>query len=197
MSDEKKGARGRPPAMAAVSHDAIIDATYRLLQEKPMRAVTIEEIARRAGVGKPTIYKWWPSKAALVIDMFEERIFEKPSDSVSESAEEAIRAQVGTLIRQLEGFFGKVTAEIIAECQSDPELMREYLERYKSHRRAFAVETVERARQSGEFKREIESHLLIDMIFGPIYYRFLFKHQPLNQQFGRELVDQIMVHLKS
>ena len=51
-----------------------MDAVYELLQHKSVRDLTIEEVARRAGVGKPTIYRWWPSKAALVMDMFEERV---------------------------------------------------------------------------------------------------------------------------
>jgi hypothetical protein len=52
MLEEKRRAPGRPRSAAAVSHEAILDAVYELLQEKPLRAVTMEEIAQRAGVGK-------------------------------------------------------------------------------------------------------------------------------------------------
>lgn len=51
-----------------------MDAVYALLQERSVRDLTMEAVARRAGVGKPTLYKWWPSKAALVFAMFHERL---------------------------------------------------------------------------------------------------------------------------
>ena len=197
MVEEKKNARGRPRSSAAASHEAILDAVYELLQEKSVRALTMEEIAQRAGVGKPTLYKWWPSKAAIVIDMFEARIAPTVMTPDDQGAEQAIRAQVKVLIRLLNGFFGKVTSEIIAEGQSDPDVLREYSHRYLLHRRAFTAGMVAKAQESGEFKREIDPELLTDLIYGTIYYRLLLKHQPLTQKFGTELVDHIMVHMKS
>ena len=174
-----------------------MDAVYEILQEKPLSALTMEEIARRAGVGKPTLYKWWPSKSAIVIDMFTERIV--PSMEVPDGpcGEEVIRAQVRVTLGLLGGFFGKVSAEIIAEGQCDGEVLREYVERYVRHRRAMTVERIARAQASGEFKREIDPQVLIDMIYGPIYYRLLVKHQPLDQRFGEELLDHIMAYLKA
>ena len=65
---------GRPRATAASAHEAIIDAVYELLQVRSVRDLTMEEIAKRAGVGKPTLYKWWSSKAALVLTMLRERV---------------------------------------------------------------------------------------------------------------------------
>ena len=61
--------RGRPPSEMAASHDIIMDAVYALLEEKSVRDLTIEAVAKRAGVGKPTLYKWWPTKATLVLAM--------------------------------------------------------------------------------------------------------------------------------
>ena len=57
-----------------MSHAAIMDAVYELLKEKPARELTMEAVAKRANVGKPTLYKWWPSKAALIMAMFHERL---------------------------------------------------------------------------------------------------------------------------
>src|SRR5580692_10750203 len=75
--------KGRPPLQTAASHAAIVDAVYALLQEKSVRDLTIEEVAKRARVGKPTIYKWWPTKATLVLAMLCERMapnLEMPTD---------------------------------------------------------------------------------------------------------------------
>src|SRR5579872_7428580 len=90
--------KGRPPQQTAASHAAIMDAVYALLQEKSVRDLTIEEVAKRARVGKPTIYKWWSTKATLVLAMLCERMapnLEKPSDL---TAEESLQVRVRTLI---------------------------------------------------------------------------------------------------
>jgi AcrR family transcriptional regulator len=194
---DKERRRGRPRSDAAASHDEILDAVYEVLHEKSVRDLTIEEVARRAKVGKPTIYKWWPSKAALVMDMFEERIAGELAVTGAKTAEQLIRTQVRELIRLLNGFFGKVAAEIIAEGQSDPEVLRVYRERYVTRRRALSHEFIERASASGEFKRTIDPNLLIDMIYGPIYYRQLVRHAPLDRAFGDQLVDHLMAYLKA
>lgn len=200
MAESAGGAprpRGRPRSAAAASHEAILDAVFGILQEKSVRELTIEEVARRAGVGKPTLYKWWPSKAALVMDMFEERVVPRLAVPEGSSAEEAIRTQVRELIRLFNGFFGKVAAEILGEGQSDPAILREYRDRYMNRRRAFSAEVIARARQSGELTREIDPDLLIDMIYGPIYFRLLARHKKLDRAFGDALVDQILALLKS
>ena len=91
---KKRSARGRPPGNAATAHDAILDAVQELLQQKTVRDLTIEEIAKRAGVGKPTIYRWWPSKAALVMDMFEERVAAQFRVPEAATAEATIRGAI-------------------------------------------------------------------------------------------------------
>jgi AcrR family transcriptional regulator len=197
VKKNEKKKRGRPPSAAAASHDAILNAVYDLLHEKSVRDLTIEEVARRAGVGKPTIYKWWPSKAALVMDMLDEHILEDLPVPGAGSAEEAIRRPVKELIRRFNGFPGKVAMEILAEGQSDPGVLQEYWDRYLSKRRAMATEVIERAQASGEFRKDIDPQVLIDMIFGPIYYRRLVRHQKLDQRFGNELVDCIISYVKS
>ena len=187
---------GRPPRKEAVSHDAIIDAVYRLMKEKPLDDVSMDEIAKRAGVAKPTLYKWWPNKQSLLFDMFKERVVPNfPVDSTA-TAEEAIRRQAKDLVRLLNGFFGKVTAQIVGEGQSDPKVLHAYREGYVRRRRDITVPVIERGYASGEFKRRVEPHLLIDLIYGPIYYRLLVRFLPLNQQFIDDLLDHVIAYLK-
>src|ERR1700745_2489601 len=90
--------RGRPPSEMAASHDVIMDAVYALLEEKSVRDLTIEAIAKRTGVGKPTLYKWWPTKATLVLATLCERMgpnLEKPTVL---TAEESLRFRVRRLV---------------------------------------------------------------------------------------------------
>jgi AcrR family transcriptional regulator len=192
-ADPEKKRRGRPSSASAVSHDRILDAVQEILQEKSVRDLTIEEVARRAGVGKPTIYKWWPSKAALVLDLFEERMVCSLAVPDAATAEEAIRGQVTELIRLLNGFFGKVARELIAEGQSDPEVLREYRDRYISKRRGFSLSVIERAKAAGEIRSDVDGDFLIDRIYGPIYYRLLLQHKTLDAAFGNRLVDDVLL----
>jgi AcrR family transcriptional regulator len=188
--------RGRPPRSEAVSHGRIIEAVFELMRERSLDDVSIEEIAHRAGVGKPTIYKWWPNKAALLLDMFKERVVPHFPVNSTATAEEAIRQQAKELVRLLNGTFGKVSAQIIAEGQSDPTVIADYRENYVRMRRNLTIPVIERGYASGEFKRRVEPHLLIDMIYGPIYYRLLVRYLPLDQQFIDDLLDHVLAYLK-
>ena len=130
--------RGRPRNEAAVSHAHIMDAVYELLQETSARDLTMEAIAKRAKVGKPTLYKWWPSKAALVMAMFHERLAKDVQPPRTKTAEESIRFKMQRLIVEFNGLFGKVMADLIAEGQSDPAILRELYESHLQQRRAFS-----------------------------------------------------------
>src|ERR1700678_1303956 len=97
---------GRPRREAPAAHAAIMDAVHALLQEKSVRDLTMEAIAKRAKVGKPTLYKWWPSKDALALAMFHERLASVDHSPPASSAEAALRAKVRKLIASLRGDFG-------------------------------------------------------------------------------------------
>ena len=98
--------RGRPPIEAVESHVEILDAVDGLGQERSVRDLTMEAVANRAGVGKPTLYKWWPTKAALVLAMFQERIAVGLPPPSAGTAEEAIRDMARALIGPLNGEVG-------------------------------------------------------------------------------------------
>src|SRR5262249_28080784 len=99
-TDKIARTKGRPPRKGATAHPAIMDAVYELLHEQSVRDLTMEAVAKRAKVGKPTLYKWWPTKAALVLAMFAERIaIARPVAAQGGTAEEAIRNAAVALVR--------------------------------------------------------------------------------------------------
>ena len=187
-----KSARGRPRSEAAESHAAILDAVYDLLQEGSARDLTFEAVAKRAQVGRPTLYKWWPSKSALVLATFHERIARNGEDPLAGTAEEVIRAKVRRLIRELNGLFGKVMADLIAEGQSEPAVLQDLYEQHMKSRRAATAADVERGKAAGEFAPDIDPELLIDAIFSPIFIRLLLRSGPLTERYGDEIVDQVL-----
>ena len=189
---QEKKPRGRPVGVSAVAHERILDAVQAALEEKTFQDLTMEEVARRAGVGKPTLYKWWPSKAALVLDLFQQRLVAPLVVPEELTTEEKIRAQALGAISLLNGFLGKISREIIAAGQSDPDVLRSYREIYLSGRRDITRKWIETAKAQGEMRADVDPELLIDMIYGAIYYRLLMGHQPLDAEFGSRLVDEAL-----
>jgi AcrR family transcriptional regulator len=188
---------GRPRSEAAGAHSAIMDAVYALLQERSVRELSMEAVAKRAGVGKPTLYKWWPTKAGLVFAMFHERLARQPEALTTATVEEFMRQRVRRLIIEFHDLFGKVIAELIAEGQSDPKVLQELYDQHIGVRRAHAVVEIEKAKRSGEFSADTDANLLVDQIFGPIYYRMLLRITPLDHAFGDALLDQVLGGVRS
>jgi len=186
----RSGRKGRPPSEMAASHDAIMDAVYGLLQEKSVRDLTMEEVAKRAKVGKPTLYKWWPTKATLVLAMLCERMAVNLDKPMGETAEMSLRLRVRRLMDVFNGPFGKIVAGLIAEGQSEPAVLQEFFDRWVSPRRNATIADLQRGKDAGELRPEPE--LLNDAIFGAIYYRLLLRSGPLTRRFGEELVEQVI-----
>ena len=186
------GRKGRPPSEMAASHVAIMDVVYTLLQEKSVRDLTMEEVAKRAKVGKPTLYKWWPTKATLVLAMLCERMAPNLEKPTALSAEESLRFRVRRLIEAFNGPFGKIVAGLIAEGQSEPAVLQEFFGRWVSPRRTATIADLQRGKDAGEVRSDTEPELLNDTIFGAIYYRFLLRSGPLTRRFGEELVEHVL-----
>src|ERR1700719_4016700 len=184
--------KGRPPRQTAESHAAIMDAVYALLQKKSVRHLTMEEVAKRAKVGKPTLYKWWPTKATLVLAMLCERMAPNLEKPTVLTAEKSLRFRVRSLIDAFNGPFGKIVMGLIAEGQGEPAVLKEFFDRWVSPRRNATIADLQRGKDEGELRSETEPELLNDAIFGAIYYRMLLRSDPLTKRFGEELVEQVI-----
>jgi AcrR family transcriptional regulator len=189
--------RGRPPREMAASHAVIMDAVYALLQVKSVRDLTMEAVAKRAGVGKPTLYKWWPTKATLVLAMLCERMAPKLEKPTVLTAEESLRFRARSLIKGFNGPFGGIVAGLIAEGQSEPAVLQEFFDRWISPRRNATITDLQRGKDAGELRTETEPELLNDAIFGAIYYRMLLRSGPLTRRFGEDLVEQVILGHRS
>ena len=184
--------KGRPPRETAASHAAIMNAVYALLQKTSVRDLTMEEVAKRAKVGKPTLYKWWPTKATLVLAMLCERMAPNLEKPVGLTAEESLRLRVRRLIDAFNGPFGPIVAGLVAEGQSEPTVRQAFFDRWVSPRRSATVADLERGKSAGELRVDAEPELLNDLIFGAIYYRLLLRSGPLTRRLGEELVEQVL-----
>jgi AcrR family transcriptional regulator len=182
--------RGRPKTQSAQSHALIMGTVYALLQDKSVRDMTMEEVAHRAGVGKQTLYKWWPTKAALVMAMFSERIERYPEAVEGSSAEANLKQRLRRMITAFNGPLGKIIADLIAEGQSEPAVLKEFYEQHVQKRRAITIAALERGKAAGELTPDMNAEIVVDELFGAIYYRLLFRSAPLTDQYADELVAQ-------
>lgn len=184
--------KGRPPSERAASHTVIMDTVYRLLRKKSVRDLTMEEVAKRARVGKPTLYKWWPTKATLVLAMLCERMAPDLVMPTVLTAEESLRFRVRRLIDSYNGPFGKIVAGLIAEGQSEPVILQAFFDQVIRPRRTATIDDLQRGKNAGELRSDTAPDLLNDAVFGAIYYRFLLRSDPLTRRFGEELVEQVV-----
>lgn len=155
------------------SQQAILDAAEAILREEGFSGFSIEAVARRARAGKPTIYRWWPSKAALLLDVYHgfKNLRQFPDTG---NFEDDLR---GFLNSQLIGFWhgglcGIVFRSIIAEAQSDP-AAAEALFAYERGRRKFAEQIVDRAKARGEIDPDSNSAIIVELIAGFAWHRLL------------------------
>ena len=179
------------------SHHAIIAATQELLLKRGYTHVTIEGIAARAGVGKQTIYRWWPSRAALVLEAYlaGEEAVRPPAES--RSAREDVRALLGWLIAVLaEPTGGPVVAGLISDLQHDPDLAEGFLRDVVPARRQGMLAALERGRARGEIREDADLELAVDALHGAVFYRLLLSGEPLDDAFADHLADQTLAGLR-
>ncbi|MEC0184756.1 TetR/AcrR family transcriptional regulator [Paenibacillus peoriae] len=179
--------RGRPRNVE--TQKSILSASYDLLLENGFGAVTVEKIAERAGVSKATIYKWWPNKAAVVIDGFLTAAADRLPIPDTDSAFQDLLIHATNVTRFMLSREGKIIAELIGEGQFDAGLAEAYQTRYIHPRRLEARQLLERGVQSGELKGNLDIELSIDLIYGPIFYRLLVTGGPLDDAYIQDLVE--------
>lgn len=184
----------RPPGRSRsdTSRIAILNAALKLLRTQTLQQITIEAIAREAEVGKATIYRWWSSKASIVIEAFVQNHIVHTPMPAGLSSREAITRHMHLLIEQYSGWPGRVVAQILAEGQADPQILREFRERFFYGRRAMVREVLEEGRRRGELRADMDIDLQADILYAPIYLRLMMQHQPLDQAFADLLTTTLM-----
>lgn len=178
------------------SHEAIIEATQQLLIERSYSELTIEGIAARAGVGKQTIYRWWPSKAALVLETYLAGSDAVPVPAEGSMAREDVRALLGWLIAVLaQPIGGHVVAGLVADLQHDADLAEGFHRDVVPARREAMLAALERARARGEIRADADLELAVDALHGAVFYRLLLSGKPLDDDFADRLAEQTLAGL--
>jgi AcrR family transcriptional regulator len=176
---------------------AILSAAAQLLDEVGFASMTIEKVATRAGAGKATIYRRWPTKGALAMDAVMAEIDPEAPFPDTGSAIEDFRLQLRAVARVFNRPRIRHTLiGVVFEAQNDPELRDAFAERYMNPRRDQARAVVGRGIARGELRAGFKEEVLFDQLYGALYFRLLVSGQPLNRRFTDELVDQAFEGLR-
>jgi AcrR family transcriptional regulator len=181
--------RGRQRSVEAES--AILQAAVELLSKKPLNEVTAEAIAQKAGVSKATIYKWWPNKNLVALDAFGARLQADVAIPNTGSAKRDFTRQLQDTIIFYKSPMGRMLRQFLAEGQSDPAFLELFRERFLKSRRDSILAIWRRGVERGEIRREVEGELVLDLIFGPMVYRLMAGHGPLDENQAATIIDTI------
>ena len=187
--------RGRPRSEKA--RIAILDAAGALLLTRGLGAVSMAEVAERAGVSTATIYRWWPTKETLALDALHHEWAAagppaRETGSLRKDLFSLLRPWVRLIGKQP---YGRVIAALITEAQTDSAFAQQYKERFVEPRRAPARSMLARAIERGELPPTTNIELALDLLYGPVYHRLLHGHAPLNERFLRDLVETVVAGL--
>jgi AcrR family transcriptional regulator len=175
---------GRPRSEKA--RKAVLRCTLALLKRVGFHGLTMEAVAAGAGVGKATIYRWWPSKADLVISAFVSVVEPELRFSPEGPVLDSIHRQMHNWANIFHSPLGHIVATVIGAGQSEPAILKAFQNHWIEPRRAEARVLLKRAIADG-ILRDLDPDTILDLLYGPLYMRLLVRHGPLDVAF----VDQV------
>jgi AcrR family transcriptional regulator len=185
-----KRSPGRPRSEQA--RLSILRSALQLLGKNGFSDLTIEAVAAHANVGKATVYRWWPNKAALTADAFASSTTRKLHFPDTGSVRTDMSQQMRQLIKIFRSRRGRIVSAILGGGQSDHDLIAAFRERFLWPRRREAYATLRRGIERGELHKNVDMDLLLDSLYGPIYMRFLIRHDKLTPEFVDHLCQLVL-----
>jgi AcrR family transcriptional regulator len=190
---EETRPRGRPRSETAQA--AILSAAIALLLDQGLHAMSMDDVAERAGVSKATIYRWWASKELLALDALATAWATPPSTKQRDTGNLRgdLLAHLRPWIRQVnEKPYGRVIAGLVAQAQTDPGFAKLYREQFVQPRRDSMRPVLVRAIARGEIPPDTDLEVTLDLLYVPIYHRLLHRHAPLNDRFTQQVIDTVI-----
>lgn len=183
--------RGRP--RSTIARDSVLRATVSLVNQLGYGPLTMEGIASEAGVSKQTLYRWWPTKGAVIM----EALLGEAHDLLEDGGDRGtLRAELEMFLRQmltvLIGSTAGMMRGLMAEAQRDLTFAAAFHAKFVTRRRGLVIAIFERARKRGEISREADFELLADLTLGPVWYRVLTGQQQLDEAFVHDLTTMLV-----
>ncbi|AQT70944.1 TetR/AcrR family transcriptional regulator [Streptomyces sp. fd1-xmd] len=173
------------------ARQAIISAAFELCAEHGFAATTIEAIASRAGVGKTTIYRWWPSKAAILIEGVEIARDASAGYPDTGDIQADLLTQTANVMQLFDTDFGAIWRGLIAAAQSD-ETAAEGVSRILRVSIDECVARLAKARDAGQIRPDLDLEVAVELIYGPIYHTWLLRTRPVPTSFMQTTLRALM-----
>ncbi|WP_433893169.1 TetR/AcrR family transcriptional regulator [Streptomyces sp. CA-111067] len=188
--------RGRPRSETA--RQAVLHATLQLCQSGGYPALTMKGIAETAGVGRQTVYRWWPAKQDVLLDALRDLGLRKAEHLDPDSGDTLldVRTLLEATFRLTELLTGKALIGLMAEAQHDPELSRRLQGTVIGPRRDALRATLARGVARGELSdRTVPLELAVDFAFGTMWYRLMSKHAPIDDELAGQITTALATML--
>ncbi|MGN9783506.1 TetR/AcrR family transcriptional regulator [Nonomuraea sp. ZG12] len=190
-----------PPRRNEASRRAILTAAFALVQEVGYAKLSIEGIAARAGVGKQTIYRWWPSKGAVLFDAFL-MLSEQPDGGESGLPDTGdLEADLKTVLRATveelnDPRYDEPMRALNTEITHDPALAALYAERLDGPMRELKKQRLRSAQRAGQLTEDLDLDVAVDMLWGPLLNRWLQRSGTLTPGYADSIVETALNGLR-
>jgi AcrR family transcriptional regulator len=192
------GTKGQPPVTSPErrrstrSHQAILAATAQLLAEVGYTALTIEGVAAQAGVGKATVYRWWPSKGALVTEAMSAALAMPTFSETGDLRQDLLTVGNGIVETLAHSPAGAVIPALAADLVRDPDMAEQFRDQVIRPRRSTVTRILRRAADRGELPSDVDIDLLLDVYAGAVFYRVLISGEPITGLLAEQLVGLLL-----
>lgn len=187
--------RGRPRDQGARAK--ILKAARELMNEGGIAAVTMEELAARTGVGKPTIYRSWPNAKAVAMAALMAMPAAKEPAQRARSTIAELRQHVHGVVKAFTSRVGRNAATLIASADANTEMAKAFRHHVILNSREQLRAIVQRAIADGAISRDIDVEIALDLILAPVFFRLLLGHLPLDEEFADAVIDQALDGLRA
>jgi AcrR family transcriptional regulator len=182
--------RGRP--RSSETEQAILESAYRIMASEGLAATSIDAVARDSGVSKMTIYKWWPTREALLIDAFLRQASSMMPLPDKGDPLTRLRKHASAYVEALNGDFGKVQLAVISECIASTGSAEIFSERYLAIRRDLAIGIIKAGQKDGSILASEPAGDLYDRIYGTLFYQYVFGFRGLTRDYAEKLVTSVL-----
>ena len=182
--------RGRPPSQAA--RQAILRAARELLDEGGLMSITMEGVAARARVGKPTVYRHWSNRYEVAMAALIEATRSAEAPTMPDAPLRALRQQLHGLAELFISSTGRNVAAVLASGYGETELSKAFRLYFVQARRDEGRALIEQAVAAGDLRADVHVEVALDLIYGPIFYRLTMAHAPIDARFVDDLLGEVL-----
>ena len=189
--------KGRPRSERA--KNAILNSTYQLLHDKGLTGVTMEAVAAKAGVGKPTISRSWKNANELSMAAIMAKAEPQQDGAADSSPVDALKQQLRCVIDTFARPSGRQIAILMASADTETELSKAFRNQIILRSRdqgrdlllaVFRMRKIDTGTSTDNRIDRIET--MLDMIYGPVFYRLLSRHAPLDEHFADQIIETLL-----